>query len=784
VAGFDRFARHGDVEKAVGGRLLLTELNCTACHATPRKELAAKSGPNLSGAGDRINRDWIRRYLAAPQSVKPGTTMPDVLATLPEVERKRAIDALAAFLSTQHAPFPEPQASGANPVPHEFWSKGVAERGRRLYHQVACVACHEPDAVYEGGTSGKSPLDRLLEELDPDEIAAMGLTAAARPVRSVPHGELPAKYDHRSLTFFLLDPAATRPGGRMPALKLSPVEAADVAAYLLREKPAGDAGAGDPAGGAVDAGLVAAGRRLFVELKCANCHAASGIKPAGSANPLATLNAGGESSCIGRPSPGLPHFPLDEQQTDFIETALLELAEATNSAFAPQPLADGALLDFQLLQLNCYACHERDRRGGVGRRRQRYFETVGHIDLGDEGRLPPPLSSVGRKLDPAWLQKVLAGAGDVRPHLLARMPVYPVKAVAALPAGFAAADGWTKPAEQDVFSDLAGLAAPGRELLDTGCVQCHPLRGESVADVVGIDLAGVTSRAHPHWFHDFLLEPIRLKPNTRMPTFFPGGKSSNPDVLKGNTERQIAAMWAYLKDLDRQRLPEKIELARSQSFELIPTERPILQRTFMPQAGTHAIAVGFPAQTHFAFDAEGVRPAEAWRGRFLDAHGTWFVRSAPPAEPLGEDHREFPAGAPLALLADEREPWPAAVGEEAGYRFLGYRIDRAGVPTFLYRFDRFDVEDRIEPNGKAGLKRKLTVTRRDGGEGSLWFRVQTGKTLEQDGASYAGDRGITASVAPSAGRRAKLREFADGADCIVPVVFNGDAAVIEVEYRW
>ena len=99
-----------------------------------------------------------------------------------------------------------------------------------------------------------------------------------------------------------------------------------------------------------------------------------------------------------------------------------------------------------------------------------------------------------------------------------------------------------------------------------------------------------------------------------------------------------------------------------------------------------------------------MRPARAWRGRFLDAHGTWFDRLAaarPPA--LGTAvtaRRRRAAGA----RGDADAAWPSA--EAAGYQFRGYRLDGAGVPTFLYRFGTCDVEDRLEPGSEGTLRRR------------------------------------------------------------------------------
>ena len=775
VAGFERFARHQEIVKIPAGRLLLSELSCTACHSTKETSLQPKRGPRLSGAGNRLRPEWVTRFLASPQTTKPGTTMPEMFAGWPKAERGRAIQAIAAFLGSRREAFPVIKASGLHPVPFEFWNKGNPESGKQLYHQVGCVACHAADADYETVKIKPSPLDQLLELLDPQELAEMGLAARARRVESIPHGDLPAKYTRQSLTFFLLDPEKTRPAGRMPSLKLQPARAADIAAYLLRVQTP----TAQPETPSYSESLIQAGRRLFVELKCITCHEVSGLKDVPTAKPLADLKASSKRTCYGTAKRGLPHFSLDHTQTAAIETALDASSKSTKI-----PAADR--LSFRLLQLNCYACHERGNRGGVGRYRKPYFETVRHVDIGDEGRLPPPLTGVGRKLQSAWLSKVLKGTGDARPHMQIRMPQFPASAVETLPGLFVEVDHPNQqPSETEVFGNLSGLADAGRMLLDNGCVQCHPLRGESLPGVVGVDLEGIAGRVQPEWFHDFLLDPGNLKPRTRMPTFFPKGKSQNPNVLAGDTERQIAAMWAYLKELDKQPLPEKIERVRSQDFELKPAGRPIVLRTFMKEAGTHAITVGFPQKVHFAFDAETARPAVAWRGRFLDAQGTWFSRFTPPAEPLGDDFISLPAGMPFAFLKDHKEPWPKVDSLNPSYRYLGYRLDAAGVPTFLYRFGPFDIEDRIAPEGETNLKRQFTIKNRKPNQEPppLWFRANVGKALNSEASqSFANDAGLTVVVGKLK-NQGELRQSGSLGEWIIPLAVQTEQT-IEVQYQW
>ena len=67
--------------------------------------------------------------------------------------------------------------------------------------------------------------------------------------------------------------------------------------------------------------------------------------------------------------------------------------------------------------------------------------------------------------------------------------------------------------------------------------------------MVGVDLDGVTRRLHPRWFQQFVRQPGDLKKRTRMPTFFPDGKSHRKDLFNGDVDLQIAAIWTYLDQL-------------------------------------------------------------------------------------------------------------------------------------------------------------------------------------------------------------------------------------------
>ncbi|TVQ00509.1 MAG: hypothetical protein EA381_07325 [Planctomycetaceae bacterium] len=847
IAGFDRFARAGELDASVAGRLLVTELSCTACHTTQDQELTPRSGPNLQGLGNRVADDWARRFLLDPASVHPGTTMPDMVGRLEPAERLEVAETLAAYLGSFRQPLADIQGSGARPVPHRFWELGDVDRGRTLFHRVGCVACHAVDPDEPEAVAGSMGLDPQLALLDPEELEELGLGGITRPGPVQPMGRPAEKHSLRSLALFLLNPEATRPGLRMPNLKLSVVEAADLAMYLMRRDdassiPVSDFSDFDVTG--VEAARhdeqIAAGKRHFTRLGCVSCHATpEGAAVRGNATPLDQLDPNSVSACWrsateGEASGG-PHRPwyrLDDAQV----ASLVEYLEGSGQAAADEAnagelrAADGQFgeaagkLAERMLRANCYACHSRDGLGGVAPDRSGHFATVGSEDLGDEGRLPPPLAGVEGKLKAAWFGRVLSGNGDIRPYLLARMPKYNAAEVKRWVELFEQVqrERETSFAGGDDTPGLANAAAgwpgrndlkdfdAGRQMIDAGCVQCHRFRGESLAGVTGIDLAGITDRVRPEWFHDFVLHPAGLKPRTRMPTFFPDGISQNRELLGGDAGRQIAAMWGYLGDLKRQPLPDKIEQARGEDFELKPTDRPILLRTFMRDAGPHAIAVGFPQGVHFAWDAERLRLANAWTGRFLDAQGTWFIRSAPPADPLGE----------RLIQIDTADAWLLGNDSATELRFGGYQLDRHGVPTFGYEIGPWRIEDRIEPIGAgegggagvvdAGLRRRLSArsTRSilsvdnaaDEGDVEterkrLRLVVLRGERLENVVAdsdastgestgevSMRNEAGLVVTLSRELARRTRVEPLDGGSAWVVSLV--DDAAPQEVVYRW
>lgn len=638
VTGFERF--HAAKPSAEGGRLLYSELGCANCHGS-ETGLPARRGPAIAGITQRVNASWLLAYLAAPASEKPGTTMPHLLST-------EEVEPVVHYLAS----------IGPNAAPKPQASKYLnAERGSDVFHTSGCVTCHAPGKDYQ---------------------PPAGVPAASEFThRSVGFPDLAKKYSIDSMTAFLKNPLKTRPDGRMPHIEMHGSDAADLAAHLLDFQNSDGTRAKPVQPFKADTTLAAKGKAIVAKQQCASCHEL----PKDVAATLTPLQLGTKDrepethNCLSaKVKPGHPFYDLSDAQRAALKLYLAAPAAALDTK---------TQVALTLQALNCTACHSRDGLGGPDAARKTYF--TGDHNLGDTGMFPPGLTDAGRKLQPAWLKKVLLGKGRVRPYVHTQMPRFG-KAVEALPALLAKADA--KP-EKPL---PAGDAKQGQKLFGilggNGCITCHRWDKRPSLGIQALDLSTLATRYQPGWLRDYLIDPAASRPGTLMPSFWPKGVSANPSILGGDTDQQIAALLAF-SALGKGE-PEGFPANAGGEFELVPRDRPIIQRTFMEQGGTHAILVGFPAGIHLAFDSRAGRPVMVWKGKFFDAYNTWFNRAAPFEKPLG----------------DVIGQWPAPSAAADNVHFKGYRLDAAGVPSFLYDIGSTRVEERFEPKDGA-LRRTL-----------------------------------------------------------------------------
>ncbi len=679
----------GTLNEELRGLVLLDDLNCASCHGdiTTQSNIPPKRAPNLAWAGGRIDPAYIERFIADPAQVKPRTTMPNVMSGLNPDERREEATAITHYIVSLSE-----RSFVAEPL-----DPAAAARGRELFHSVGCVACHSP--------RNDDGSERL-------------------PNSSVPLGSLEDKYNIAGLVDLIENPLAVRPSGRMPNMRLTHWEARDIAHYLLSTTTAASEPNGEtkPAESfRLDSALAEQGQRRFVQLGCSQCHAVAEAKAERNYPPLTLARA--NEGCLSDKPGDWPQYRLDEPQRKAIRAALGRASKALTATDQ---------IKLTLVTFRCVACHQRDNLGGVSAERDEYFQTTNE-NLGPQGRIPPQLTGVGAKLQPKWMREVLVRGRAIRPYLKTRMPQYGTDNVAHLVDLFQQTDNLPA-VDFATVKDQKQMREAGHELAgNTGlnCIACHTFQFKPAATMPAVDLTEMTERLRKEWFYHYLREPQRFNLNTVMPSFWPRGRAIRKDILDGDDAQQIEALWQYLSDGRQARVPKGLV---REPIELVATDEAVMLRRSYPGVGKRGIGVGYRRHVNLVFDAEQMRLATIWKGKFAETSGVWTGQGHGNVHPLGTDVISF---APGPDLDDAKRPWPVDEGRPPKHRFQGYSLDDEQRPTFRYRYDGIDVEDYpldvIDADSQqAYIQRTVTVIS-DRQRSDIAFRAAGGENITAEG---------------------------------------------------
>lgn len=707
------------------GRFRFEELACIRCH-TPRenapmaKGLVDRPAPNLTEIAKRAYPGWIDAWLADPSKLRRHTTMPKLFGNDDRgIAERFAVTSYLMSLSNGPLPPYRPQFNPPEPIRQSF------ERGRVLFTVTGCAACHqETKSKEKGEEDDREPLQST------DYLHGLGTTTG--PSGKYLLGALGSKTRPEALASYLQNPLNINPSGRMPQMNLNPQEAIDLARYLCRvtddsiKTTMPDA----PKLTAVqlardvfrdyfgvkikdelpvferlsaDQQWENLGRKL-VELKgCVECHTieerGQPIRPVKLYPPLEAITRSGATGCLSaQPNPTtVPVFPLEPRESAAISVFLKDGLTGSGSS-APIYEARRAFR-----RLGCLNCHSRDGEGGIAADLADQMRLLERAENADDVR-PPLLTGVGHKARTIWLQAVLLANGRARPWMQLRMPQYGEHNVRFLPQALAQLEGIPPDDTIVKFPINNQQISIGRQLVGKGglgCISCHDISGVANTGTRGPDLATINQRVRFDWYERWLHQPLRMAPGTRMPQAFVDGVSSLRTVLNGNPRAQADAMWAYLSLGPGLPLPEGLEPPKGLIISV--KDNAEVLRTFLPEAGSKGIAVGYPGGVNLAFSADQCRLAYAWAGHFLDAAPVWNNRGGAPARLLGPKLWTAAPTHPWGLTTNPHLPpdflarannpafgtplplEPARIyhGLQAVH-FDGYSLDRQNRPTFRY----------------------------------------------------------------------------------------------------
>ncbi len=502
--------KHVELSKWSGvrrGRELFAAHRCANCHSARNAELALEPTISLELAAARLNHNWMSRWMTNPQALRNHTRMPRLFGSA-KSEQQAKQDVLT-FLTQSDANLPTP-------------SSGEAERGGRLWEDLGCIGCHTFSASRQADDWNRTSLHMAATKF---RIGGLG------QFLSKPH-----RFNARS---------------RMPDFRLTEAETRDLVALINRRSKGLLTSEPQSPPGNLDHG-----RRLFVSRGCRSCHgtgakATADPKPA-SRVPLAFGQATSAGCLAEKPSQAagkrrVPEFGFTKQQRDDLAAFLAAPADLSPGK-SPLELAGTVTRS-----LRCTACHDRDTT--ISPRR----EII--ADESDRGLLPsvlPNLTWSGEKLQTGWTSKLLSGRlkHPSRPWLKARMPSFGNWGDR-LARGLAAEHGVSTAATTGPGPDST-LAEIGDKLTRKqggfNCMQCHGV-GQKPAlapfDNRGVNFSRVKQRLRYGFYLDWMFDPLRLDPHSKMPRFSPDRKTTAVNnVLDGDARRQFDALWHFLQAIE------------------------------------------------------------------------------------------------------------------------------------------------------------------------------------------------------------------------------------------
>ncbi len=194
-------------EKLNLGLNLIERAGCYSCHTIEKYKDWVKPGPDLTKLSSKISQEWTYQWIANPKSFRHNTWMPSFFGqsnnTDPESLKRseQEIHAIVSYLFAKSASF----NLETMPV------TGDAKKGEELVASLGCLGCHN---VLPKPTDDKRSLQSLRREQGPNLI------------------DLGTKTSQQWLYSWLKDPSRYHPETKMPNLRLSDQEAADIATYL------------------------------------------------------------------------------------------------------------------------------------------------------------------------------------------------------------------------------------------------------------------------------------------------------------------------------------------------------------------------------------------------------------------------------------------------------------------------------------------------------------------------------------------------------------------------
>src|SRR6267143_2342605 len=563
------------------GKKLFIDVGCWGCHPIEGYNDLPKRGPTLTNIASKTTRGWLQTWIAYPKGWRPATRMPnfwpgavdansvphngsekseEVIAQQQKL-RGQEVSAIVAYLWS---------TSEKAPLLFFFNDAAATEKGKSTFESVGCRACHVTE---------KDSAARRSEGSDERDYAPnlWNVADKARP---------------EWIYSWVKNPKAMWPETKMPDLRLSDDEAANVTAYLLTlgsEQKYPDPAEYAPGQEKQLQQLAEQGKAQINKYGCFGCHDIKGFE---NAQKIATeLTEHGRKDAHLLDFGDVRYFTEDTKhretyanfvweklhvprvfgyervetrmpQFDFSDDESLALLVFLKGQTGDRPdkkflaaqdpqkqaVARGEALVFWN---GCRNCHVVEGRGGVIR------------DLFNDDNqsfAPPIITGEGWRVQPHWLFGFLKGPVPLRPWLEIRMPTFHFSDADATDVVHYFAAAANKPFPYLTAEAKALPPAQAKEatalMAELKCLSCHVVgklapNKDPASAAPNFQLA--KSRLRPDWIAAWLQNPNALQEGTRMPSFWdfsdPAHPTTNYKSFGGDAKAQIEALRDLLMHL-------------------------------------------------------------------------------------------------------------------------------------------------------------------------------------------------------------------------------------------
>lgn len=402
----------------------------------------------------------------------------------------------------------------------------------RLLHGATAQADAEALAAFLASQTGAAPAGELKKDDESIEAAKKLVESlhctgchnipdiGDQDAKKLNLTHVNAKFPPAALLAFLKNPGANYTWTRMANFRLKDAEAEQLAGFLSSIAPM----VKQP-GAPTDAAVIARGKTLVQTKGCLNCHTLELVNQF-KAKPLSVLAAASwNGGCLAdAPTGQTPHYTFTKAEREALQ-AFAATDRAALKRHVPVEFAER-----QSRHLNCTGCH-------------------GQLDGFTRYEM------LGGKLKPEWMAQFIAGDIKYKPrHWLAhRMPIFP-RYAADFAVGLAMTHGFPPVTPPEPPHDPE-LAKVGQKLIgvDGGfsCISCHSVGAVKAAQVFeseGVNFGYAAARVQRAYFERWMRNPLRIEPQTKMPVYFQeDGSSPLPDVLGGDTVKQLDAFWQFFR---------------------------------------------------------------------------------------------------------------------------------------------------------------------------------------------------------------------------------------------